>query len=150
MRMKLAEHEVTLKGGLESAWAKLVDWKSMPEWDTFMKSVEFDGPLKTGSVGKLVLKNGQQFVLRVTSFTFMKEYTDEFSCLGSRFIFYHELIPQALNEVKMRLAMEAEGLVAFLLWGLLSKSFRDNLPGLMCRFKTQFEEQERNSLDAIR
>lgn len=140
--MKLAEHEVSLSGRLESAWEKLVDWKSMPKWDLFMKSVHFDGPLKNGSVGQLTLQDGNTYTLKVTSFNPLKDYTDEFSILGSRLIFMHELIPQGANRITMRFRVEGEGLLVFLLQGPIKNDLVTKLPDLMNRFKSQFEEVE--------
>jgi hypothetical protein len=141
--MKLAEHKLILHGRLETAWNKLVDWQHMPEWDTLMKSVHFDGPLQLDSVGQLTLKSDQVFTLRVTSFTPLKNYTDEFSTFGSRFMFHHELTPVAPGEIELSIGAEAEGLAAFILQYPLSIDFTKKLPGIMSRFKEQFEKAER-------
>jgi hypothetical protein len=57
--MKIAEHSIVVNGSLQAAWDKLLDWNTMPDWDIFMKTVHFDGPLAVGSSGGLILKNGR-------------------------------------------------------------------------------------------
>ena len=56
--MVFVEHSVTFRGDINSAWDKLVDWKTMPEWDIFVDEVKFDGPLKLGSQGMLKSRDG--------------------------------------------------------------------------------------------
>jgi hypothetical protein len=101
--MKLAERSIMINGSLQAVWDKLLHWRSMPDWDILMKSIHFDDPIRVGSIGRLVLKNGQELKLRITQFDQLKDYTDEFSVLGTRFIFYHQLTQQSLEQIKMYL-----------------------------------------------
>ncbi|MBX9688815.1 MAG: SRPBCC family protein [Candidatus Obscuribacterales bacterium] len=137
--MKLAEHEIILNGSLKAAWSKLVDWRSMPQWDHLMASLNFDGPLKEGSTGELILKNGAKYTLKVTSFHEENDYTDEFSTLGSRLIFYHELKPLTDTTIKMRFVIEGDGLLLWLFQIAIRWDLRTKLPALMNTFKEQFE-----------
>jgi len=137
--MRLAEHTILLNGKLESVWQKLVDWERMPDWDKFLKTVHFDGPLAAGSIGELVLQNGQKVRLRITSFAPNKKYVDEFYTLGSRFIFYHELIEHQDNQIEVHFWIDAEGLFAFLFQIPMSNDFQAKLPTILSNFKTQFE-----------
>ncbi len=141
--MKLAEHSVILHGSLESAWDKLVDWQRMPDWDLFRKSLQFDGPLQLGSIGKLVVTTGQQYELKVTSFDAPRSYSDELSTLGLRLIFHHFLTPLGEGQIEMRFVIEGSGVTAFLLQIPIANDLKAKLPDLMSRFKQQFERVSR-------
>lgn len=139
--MQLSDDSVTFKGTAATAWEKLVDWRNMPEWDPFMESVHFDGPLHARSVGRLKMKNGPDVELRVTEFTPGVSYTDEFTLWGSRFVFYHEVKETSAGLVTMRIRTEAYGLLASLLGGVMRKNFSRDMPGLMENFRTQYERR---------
>jgi len=137
--MRLVESSVTLHGNLEAAWAKLVNWQTMPEWDVFMESIHFEQPISVDSTGMLALKNGQKFKLRITQLAPMQDYTDEFSVLGTRFVFYHQLKQISPEQLKMYFSIDCEGLLSFVMHRLLSKEFDTQLATVMSRFKDQFE-----------
>lgn len=142
--MKVADNSILVAGKLQPVWEKLVHWQTMHEWDVFMDRVVFDGPLKLGSKGKLKMKNGPEVDLIVTSFDPPFSYTDEFTVMGSRFKFFHELVEDSDNAVTLRITAEVEGLVATLLAPLMRKDLGLKMPTLMNNFKQKFESQ-RNS-----
>ncbi|MBY0549399.1 MAG: hypothetical protein K2W95_19140 [Candidatus Obscuribacterales bacterium] len=141
--MKLSDDTVSFKGTRESAWNKLVDWQRMHEWDLFMESVQFDGALKLGSVGKLKMKNGPAVDLRVTAFEAGHSYSDEFELMWSRFIFHHDVTESTEGLVSVRVQVEGHGVLAWLAAGYLRQSFAANMPILMRNFKDQYEEENR-------
>lgn len=141
--MRLCEHSITLEGSLESAWAMMVDWQTMPDWDIFMESLHFDGPLALGSVGKLKMKNGPQAPLTVTTFNAPISYTDELSLYGTRLTFYHELREKAEGKLEMRFTVDGAGLLASLFGTFMAKDMKSKMPVLMNNFKRIYEEHER-------
>lgn len=143
--MVVVEHSVTFKGDLQSAWDKLVDLSRMHEWDIFVDSVEFDGPLKVGSVGNLKSRDGHHYVLTVTDFNPLENYSDEISVMGSKFIFYHELSEKTPGEITMRFTITAKGFIAFIFQYPIKNAFEQKLPILMDSFKRQYEEAAQKS-----
>ncbi|MBX9694752.1 MAG: hypothetical protein K2Z81_20360 [Cyanobacteria bacterium] len=139
--MQITDYRITVKGTRQSAWEKLVHWQSMHEWDIFMDYVKFDGPLAMGSVGKLKMKGGPKVDLRVTHFAPPDSYTDEFSMLGSTFIFHHEVIEQGAGEVEIHIMVEAQGLLANVLAPFMRKDMDSKMPILMQNFKHQYEHE---------
>jgi hypothetical protein len=137
--MRLAEHSIIVNGSAHAAWDKLVDWRTMPDWDIFMKSVHFEEPLRVGSTGRLVLKNGHEFTLRITQLDHMKDYTDEFCIIGARFVFYHQLLQQSPEQIKIYFSIDCEGLLPFVMHRLLAREFNSQLVVLMTNFKNQLE-----------
>ncbi len=138
--MVVVEHSVTFKGDVQRAWDKLVDFSRMHEWDIFVDSVHFDGPLKVGSAGNLKSRDGHNYVLTVTDFNPPKSYTDEISVMGSKFIFYHELSEKNPGEITMRFTITAKGFIAFIFQYPIKNAFEQKLPILMDSFKRQYEE----------
>jgi hypothetical protein len=138
--MLLGDTSIKLYGPAEEAWHKVVDWQwqTMPEWDIFMERLNFDGPLRLGSVGKLKMKDGPEVTLVVTSFDPPHSYTDEFSLLGSKFVFHHEITEFSGGSI-LRIWVEGHGFLAALLGPLLRNSFASKMPFLMNNFKQQFE-----------
>jgi len=143
--MIIADSKIQIKGSRQAIWHKLVDWQTMHTWDIFMDSVRFDGPLQPGSKGKLKMKGGPEVELVVTSFDEAQSYTDEFTLLGSRFIFFHELIEHSENEVVLHITVETDGLLASLLAPLMRSDMERKMPILMNNFKTQFEMNKTNA-----
>ncbi len=143
--MVFVEHTEIFKGDLQSAWEKLIDWKHMPDWDIFIDSVEFDGPLKVGSVGKLKSRDGHNYALTVTDFNPRNNYSDEISIMGSKFIFYHELSEKTPGEITMRFTITATGLIAFIFQYPIKNAFALKLPILMENFRRQYEESLQQS-----
>jgi hypothetical protein len=137
--MKLAEDAMTLSGDVQSAWDKLVDWSRMHEWDVFLEHLHFNGPLGLNSVGRLKMKDGPEVDLVVTQFDPPHSYTDEFSLLGSKFIFHHYVAEAGTGEVTVRIVVEAEGLAAALLAPLMRRQFAQKMPLLMQNFRSQYE-----------
>lgn len=138
--MVFVEHSVTFKGNIDSAWEKLVDWKRMPEWDIFIDDINFDGPLKLGSVGTMKSRDGHTYSLKVTDFNPKKDYSDELSIMGSTFVFFHELSEKSAGEITMRFTISAKGLIAFIFCYPIKNAFAQKLPILMDNFKRQYEE----------
>lgn len=138
--MVFVEHSITFKGDLKTAWEKLVDWKRMPEWDIFIDDLQFDGPLKVGSVGHMKSRDGHNYILTVTDFNPLNNYSDEMSALGSKFVFYHELTEKTPGEITMRFTISANGFIAWLFKYPINNAFEQKLPILMDNFKRQYEE----------
>ena len=138
--MVFVEHSVTFKGNIDSAWEKLVDWKRMPEWDIFIDDINFDGPLKLGSVGTMKSRDGHTYSLQVTGFNPKKDYSDELSIMGSTFVFFHGLSEKSAGEITMRFTISAKGLIAFIFSYPIKNAFAQKLPILMDNFKRQYEE----------
>lgn len=138
--MLLGEHQVSFPGTRESAWAKLVDWQSMHEWDIFVERLHFDGPLALGSTGTLKMKDGPTVQLVVTSFSAPHAYTDEFRLFGSTFVFHHELSEPAPGQVLLRIVVEGSGALVGLLQPLFKKQFKAKMPILMENFRRQYSE----------
>ena len=143
--MIFVEHTVTFKGDLETAWDKLVDWKTMPEWDIFIDDVQFDGPLRVGSTGHLITRDRQNYILHVSDFNRLSNYTDEFSTMGSKFVFYHEMSERTPGEITMRFTISARGVIAFIFKYPIKNAFLQKLPILMDNFKLQYEESRKQS-----
>jgi hypothetical protein len=141
--MQLGDMTITVDGTLDAVWQKLIHWETMHEWDIFMDRVQFDGPLKQGSVGKLKMKNGPEVTLIVTRFSPPNSYTDEFSLAGSLFVFHHELTELRPTSVSLRIWVEARGMIASLLAPFMRKQFSAKMPLLMNNFKQQFEVNNR-------
>ncbi len=139
--MQIGDLSITVQGTRQTAWNKLVDWQTMHEWDIFMDYLKFDGPLQMGSVGKLKMKGGPEVDLRVTHFSPLDSYTDEFSMLGSTFVFHHELAEPRPGEVKVRIWVECHGFLAALLANLMKKDFDKKMPILMQNFRQQYEKE---------
>ena len=137
--MKIGDRTIVVEGKLQAVWEKLVDWRTMHEWDVFMERVVFDGPLQMGSKGRLKMKGGPEVDLIVTSFNPPQSYTDEFTMMGSRFIFHHVLTETSENAVSVQIAVETDGFVAALLAPLMRTDFEKKMPILMSNFKQQFE-----------
>ncbi len=137
--MKIADSKIQIQGSLEAVWHKLVDWQTMHTWDIFMESVIFDGPLRLGSKGKLRMKGGPEVELVVTSFNEPHSYTDEFTLLGSRFIFFHQLSEHSENLLVLHITVETNGFLASLLAPLMRIDTEKKMPILMNNFKKQFE-----------
>lgn len=133
--MELTDTSVSFDGDLEKAWALLVDYKQMPSWDIFMDRLHFDAPMQLGSVGLLKMKGGPEVKLRVTSFNPPFNYTDEFSMLGSDFIFHHELAILPSKEINLRIRVESNGLFSSLLAPMMKSQFAAKMPVLMNNFK---------------
>lgn len=142
MTIQLTDDKVTFKGELKSAWDKLVHWQTMHEWDPFMERVTFGGPLELGSVGLLKMKGGPQAKLVVTAFNPPISYTDQFTMLGSTFIFHHELIEAPPNQITLHIWVEASGALASLLAPMMRKEFAAKMPLLMNNFKQQYEQHQ--------
>lgn len=104
-----------------------------------MDWVRFDGELKMGSRGQLKMKNGPEVPLVVTSFSPPNSYTDEFTMMGSKFIFHHELSELSATTVSVRIRVETLGLFADLLAPLMKSDMSRKMPVLMNNFKQQFE-----------
>lgn len=143
--MKLGDATVSFEGTRESAWRKLVDWQRMHEWDHFMQSVQFDGALRLGSVGRLRMKDGPEVVLRVTAFEPGHSYSDEFDLLWSKFIFHHEVTESTPGVVDVRFHIEGSGVLLALAAWYLRKSFAANLPIIMSNFKHQYLEEQQKT-----
>lgn len=143
--MVFVEHSITFKGDLKTAWEKLVDWKRMPEWDIFIDDLQFDGPLKAGSVGHMKSRDGHNYILTVTDFNPLNNYSDEMSVLGSKFVFYHELAEKTPGEITMRFTISANGFIAWLFKYPINNAFEQKLPILMDNFKIQYEESFQQS-----
>jgi uncharacterized membrane protein len=139
----LAEHSIVLHSNLESVWQKLIDWQNMPGWDIFMKSIQFDEPVGIGSIGALVLKNGQRHSLRITQFEHLHSYTDEFSVLGMRFVFFHRLTPEQSNKVTLYFSIDCTGPLSFIFRPLLTEQMKSQLQILMENFRAQLEKTEK-------
>lgn len=139
--MKLISQSITLNGPAEAIWKKLLYWQEWPTWDKGMESVTFDGPLKNGSAGTLKLKKGPSVQLVVTELTELKSYTDEFSLFGTRFIFIHFLTPLPGNQFRVTVEVEADGLSAPIMAGIMKSGLEKELPGWMTTFKNQYEQQ---------
>lgn len=143
--MVYVEHSVSFKGDLKTAWDKLVDWKHMPDWDIFIDEMHFDGPLKTGSVGRMKSRDGHHYVLTVTDLKPLDNYSDEMSVMGSKFVFYHEIKETTPGEINMRFTISAKGLIAFLFKYPINNALEQKLPILMDNFKLQYEESLQQS-----
>lgn len=135
--MQLHDSSIDFKGTLQSAWEKLVDWQTMPEWDCFMERASFNGPLKLGSVGKLKMKNGPEVALVVTTFVPSHSYTDELSIMGSTLSFYHEVTEMLPGMITLRIRVEGRGIVVSLLAPFLRTDMARKMPSIMASFKEQ-------------
>jgi hypothetical protein len=142
--MDIGQDTITFRGSLQTAWEKLIDWRTMHEWDPFMESIEFEGPLAVGSIGKLKIKGVPETKLEVTEFNPPYSYTDQFSMLGSTFIFYHELTELPSNEISLHIGVEVEGALASTIAPLMRKDFAVKMPILMKNFKEQYESAHCN------
>lgn len=142
--MILAESKIRFAGDIDSAWAKMVDWEHMQDWDHFMEKMEFDGPFAPGKVGTLTMKGGRKVQLKVTEMVAdgaARHYTDEFSFLGSRFIFHHFLTNDDKDNgenLEMRFAIEGQGLMISILRLQFARAFKKELPRLMAKYKEQY------------
>ncbi|MDR3617441.1 MAG: hypothetical protein P4L53_28050 [Candidatus Obscuribacterales bacterium] len=139
--MRLAQHSITLHGDIQSAWAKLLDWQNMLDWDEFISSIHFENPIRVGSTGTLTVKDNQVFKLRITQVEHLHDYTDEFSILGTRFIFYHRLTQQSSNQLELYFSIDCEGVLSLFMPLFLAKKFDAQLQATMSKFKTQIEAQ---------
>lgn len=142
--MLLADNSFTVKGTVQSAWDKLVDWSTMHEWDVFLDRLYFDGPLALNSVGKIKTKDGLQGDLVVTQFSPPHSYTDEFSFLGSKLIFHHYVGEAASlpGEITVRISIEGEGILIALLGPVMRQQFAAKMPVLIANFKQQYESAQ--------
>lgn len=138
--MQLISSSISVKASADSAWAKLVDWQRMHTWDIFMDWVKFDGPLAMGSVGDLKMAGGPVVKLKVTEFDPPHSYTDEFTMLGSTFVFSHEVTETAEGDALVRITVEANGALAKLLAPLMRSDMEKKMPILMNNFKRQLED----------
>ncbi len=137
--MIFADHSVTFRGERETAWKRLVDWKNMPEWDVFMESVSFPEPVGLGSVGTLNTKDGHTYPLKITSWNPPQDYKDEFPMMGSRFIFFHEVLEKTPGEITVHIIIEGEGILAFVFQYAFRNAFKAKMPLLMDNFKQLYE-----------
>lgn len=136
----MVSSSISVNASPEEAWAKLVDWQRMHLWDIFMDWVKFDGPLQQGSVGDLKMAGGPTVKLKVTAFDLGKSYTDEFSMLGSTFIFHHRVGTEGEDGTVVRIDVEATGALASFLAPLMKNDFSKKMPILMNNFKRQLED----------
>lgn len=141
--MILAESKIRFAGDIDKAWAKMVDWEHMQDWDHFMERMEFERPFAPGMVGTLTMKGGRKVLLKVTEMVAEgaeRHYTDEFSFLGSRFIFHHFIadLKTSQENLEMRFAIEGQGLMVSILRLQFARAFKKELPRLMAKFKEQF------------
>jgi len=143
--MVFVEHTVEFNGDLQSAWDKLVDWKTMPSWDIFIDEMFFDGPLKPGSKGRMKSRDGHFYDLLVTKLTPLSNYSDEAQIMGSKFVFYHELKETAPGKIAMRFTISATGFIAFIFQYPINNALAQKLPILMNNFKLQYEESRQQS-----
>lgn len=135
---EVASHTVALNASREAIWFKMVDFKTWPSWDTGMKSVHFDAPLKNGSRGKITPKGGAEADLVVTEFVEGESYTDEFALWGGKFIFEHYIISEN-NQNKLNVKVKIDGGVPEFLAFVIGPQFKNNLPVWMGNFKRQIE-----------
>ncbi|MBX9569630.1 MAG: SRPBCC family protein [Candidatus Obscuribacterales bacterium] len=138
--MQLVDTKITVDASPNAAWQKLVDWQRMHKWDIFMDWVKFDGPLALGSVGDLKMTGGPTVKLKVTAFDPPNSYTDEFTMLGSTFVFYHEVMESTDGGAIVRITVDANGTLASMLAPLMRSDFAKKMPILMNNFKRQLEE----------
>ncbi len=136
--MQLCDESTTLEGTINNVWNFLVDWRSMPSWDIFMESLDFDGPLEKGSLGRLKMKNGPTAPLLVTAFNPPHSYTDELRFWFTRLIFHHELKEIQPGKVSVRFIVEGEGLLPALIGSWMKKDMHEKMPLLLSNFKEQF------------
>jgi hypothetical protein len=128
--VRLAKHSITVRGDIQSAWAKLLDWQRMPDWDDFISSIHFEAPILVGSTGTLTVRGGQVFKLRITQFEPLQDYTDEFSILGTRFIFYHRLTKHSSEQLEICFSIDCEGALSLIMQNSLKlKNLPDCLSG---------------------
>lgn len=137
---EVANHTVAMNASPAAIWHKLVDFSTWPSWDTGMKSVHFDAPLKNGSRGKITPKGGSEVDLIVTEFSEGKSYTDEFPLWGGRFIFEHYITSEN-NQNKLNVVVKLDGGVPEFLAFLIGPQFKTNLPIWMNNFKRQIEAE---------
>lgn len=138
--MQLCDESTTFEGTIDTTWKVLVDWQSMPSWDIFMESIDFDGPLRNGSLGRLKMKNGPTAPLLVTAFNPPYSYTDELRFWFTRLIFHHELTELEAGRVTVRFVVEGEGLLPVLLGSLMRKDMQKKMPVLLDNFKVQYRK----------
>lgn len=138
--MQLVDSKITVNASPEEAWAKLVDWQAMHKWDLFMDWVKFDGPLAAGSIGDLKMAGGPIVKLKVTAFNPPNSYTDEFTMLGSTFVFYHEVNEAPNGGAIVRITVDTNGMFASMLAPLMRKDLNKKMPMLMSNFKVQIED----------
>lgn len=106
-----------------------------------MDWVKFDGPLEMGSIGELKMAGGPTVKLKVTAFNPPHSYTDEFTMLGSTFIFHHRVVENE-EGVVVKIDVEATGALACLFAPLMKQDFAKKMPVLMNNFKRQLEAPE--------
>ena len=139
--MRLAEEKISVKGSIESVWAKLVDWQTWPTWDTGMGTIKFQGPLIVDAKGDLKLKDGPSVTLLITELTPPSSYTSEFAILGTRLIFGHFLTEEHNGDsIVFKTTVDAAGATAPLVIPIVKPKLTQSLPIWMANFKAQFEK----------
>ena len=142
--MKIFEQKIVVKQTVETVWHKLIDWHTWPSWDTGMESIIFDGPIESGKVGRLKLKNGPTVNLCIDSINVIdlsnRSYTDHFDLLGTIFVFDHkiEIDGHKNGTVSVTFTATASGKTAFIFGNLLLKPMQKNLSEAVANFSDQF------------
>ena len=137
--MQLATHKIAVEAPVRLVWTELVRWQDWPAWDGGMERVIFDGPIDTGSIGKLKLKNGPEVLLQISSANECVSYSDFFELIGTRIIFHHQLRELSPERTAVYFSVEARGFSAFIVGNLIRSKIRKGMPGWMEAFRTRCE-----------
>ena len=73
-------------------WADPMTW---PQWDSEVRSVDFDGPAVVGAVGKLCPRSGPSSSFSITALVPNRVFTNTGRLPGAHLIFEHVVDPRA-------------------------------------------------------
>ncbi len=120
------ETTVDIDAPVARVWDVTVDVERWPEWTASMRRVERldDGPFAVGSRVRVRQPLAPRADWVVTAMTPGTAFTWESHVPGARSVGTHELTPRPDGGTSVRLAFEASGPVARLLWPLIGGTAR--------------------------
>ncbi|PHM68406.1 polyketide cyclase [Xenorhabdus sp. KJ12.1] len=79
-------------------WAHYVDFELRKKWETDLESLQFEGEVKTGQYGRMVLRGKPEIRFYLSNIEINKEFTDQVSLphIGT-LLFSHQIIPRESN-----------------------------------------------------
>ncbi len=134
------EHRTTVAAAPDVIYRIYEDVARWHTWDPDTKQASLDGPLRTGSKGKLTPTKGNTVPMLVTDVVANRSFTVESRIPLFRMRFEHELHPNAGGtEVIHRVTFS--GLLSLLLGPMLSRQLNAGLPVTLSRLKALAESQ---------
>ena len=137
--LQLCDESINIDGDRDRIWSLLVDWRRMPEWDIFMKSLHFEGPLALGSTGTIHMRAGGSSKLTVTAWQPPHNYSDEMSIAFTKLTFHHHLTELAPGQFQVRFVVEGSGLLTTLMGKMMQQDMELKMPILLNNFKELYK-----------